>query len=279
MSKRRNSSTYRVWMNERVYVEPRLVPSHMLKLDLNYQRKVDMERVQEIVDNFNHCIVNPLKVSHRDGQYFVFDGGHTLMALKYMNKDKDSFPVECRVYENLTYEEENQLFAMQTGYAKPISVKNEMKALQNAKDQETLDIVQATEDTGLNLAIRENTEGSIRAIGKARNLYRKYGEDIYSAALSLIRETWGGKSSSLTANMLGGVCVFLKEFGSEYSYDRFLRKLKEKNPVDIRTMAKRGKTEYQTMDAAVATEIAGIYNYGGGKGRIDPVRASRIVEY
>ena len=279
MSKRRNSSTYRVWMNERVYVEPRLIPVHMLKIDPEYQRKADMERVQEIVDNFNPCIVNPLKVSHRDGNYYVFNGSHTLLALKKINQGKESFLVECRVYENLTYEEENKLFALQSGISKPVSVRNTMNALQNAKDQETLDIVQATEDTGLNLAIKEYGEGSIKAIGKARSLYRKYGGEIYSAALSLIRDTWGGKNSSLSANMLGGVCVFLKEFGPDYNYDRFLRKLKEKNPVDIRTMAKRGKTEYQTMDAAVATEIAGIYNYGGGKGRLDPVRASRIVEY
>lgn len=279
MSKRKNSNTYRVWMNERVYVEPRQIPVHMLKIDPEYQRKADMERVQAIVDNFNPCVVNPLKVSHRDGQYYVFDGSHTLLALKKLYQDKATFLVECRVYENLTYEEENYLFAIQTGFSKPISVQNEMNALQNAGDQETLDIVQATENTGLSLAIKEQGEGSIRAVGKARTLYRRFGEGIYTAALSLIRDTWGGKNGSLTANILGGVCLFLREFGSEYSYDRFLRKLKETDPVEIRTAAKRGKTTYQTLDASVATEIATVYNRGGGKGRLDPVRASRIVEY
>lgn len=279
MSKRKNANGYRVWMNERVYVEPKLIPSHMLMLDVEYQRKVDMARVEEIVDNFNPCVVNPLKVSHRGGRYFVFDGGHTLMALKVLNVDKETFPVECRVYENLTREEENMLFALQTGNAKPISVEDKMNALRNAGDEETVGIIQATEASGLNLAIRERGEKSIRALGKARSLYRKYGEEIYEDALVLIHETWNGNRSSLTANMLGGVCIFLKEFRDCYRKERFLKKLKEEEPDAIRTAAKRAKTSYQTLDAAVATEIARIYNYGGGKGRIDPVRAARIVEY
>ena len=131
MSKRR-SNIYRVYLNERVYIEPKLLASHILEIDPSYQRRIDMERVQKIVDNFNPLVVNPLKVSHRGGKYYVVDGGHTLMALKKVNEGKKTFLVECRVYENLTYEEENAMFSIQFGFSKPISVRDEMNALANA---------------------------------------------------------------------------------------------------------------------------------------------------
>ena len=277
MSKRR-SNIYRVYLNERVYIEPKLLASHILEIDPSYQRRIDMERVQKIVDNFNPLVVNPLKVSHRGGKYYVVDGGHTLMALKKVNEGKKTFLVECRVYENLTYEEENAMFSIQFGFSKPISVRDEMNALANAKDQETLDILRIIEESGLSLAIREESGDAIRAVGKVRSMYRKCGEEIFSSALVLIRDTWGGKDGSLTANIIGGVCLFLKEFGSEYSRERFVRKLKASTPGSIRVTAKLGRVPYQTLDAAVATAVASLYNQGNGKGRLDPVRASRVME-
>ena len=106
MSRRRKSNSYRVWMNDRVYVEAKLIPSHMLEIDPEYQRRIDMGRVEQMVEEYNPCVVNPLKVSHRDGKYWTFDGGHTLMMLKKVHEGEKTFLVECRVFENLTYDED-----------------------------------------------------------------------------------------------------------------------------------------------------------------------------
>ena len=270
MSKRRrNGAAYRVWMNDRIYVEARLLPSHVLEIDPDYQRKIDMERVEQMVKEFNPCIVNSLKVSHRNGKYKVFDGGHTLMLLKIINEGKPSFLVECRVYENLTEDEEKLLFAAQTGLSKPISVNDEMNALAGAGDPETVDIIRATNASGVNLAIRENKGTSVRAVGKARSLYRNYGSDTYEDAVSLIMSTWYGKNGSLNANVLGGVTAFLDAFGNVYDRDRFIKKLKGIEPKDILATAKRNKTDYQTLDKACATEIAKTYNKGRGPGRLE----------
>lgn len=273
-----SKAIYKTWMNSRIYVEPKQLPSHILKLDSRYQRKIDMKRVQAIVDNYNPCVVNPLKVSHRDGKYYVFDGSHTLMALKKINANKESFLVECRVYENLTFEEECALFAAQFGICKPISVQSEINALWNAGDPDILAWIRATEKAGLSLAIKGNTDGTIRALGKAKSLYQKYGENLYVDALTLIRDTWGGCKSSLTAHMLGGVCLFLREFGDEYNRGRFINKLMDNSPERIRISAKLKKASYQTMDVAFATEIAQLYNYKAGKYRLDLSKTFRMAE-
>ena len=61
-----------------------------------YQRKLDRNKVRKIVANFNNNIMNPIKVSYRDGKYFVFDGQHTEQALILMNDGKDT-DVYCKV--------------------------------------------------------------------------------------------------------------------------------------------------------------------------------------
>lgn len=79
--------------------------SSRLELDYSYQRPTEPERVRSIVSQFDPALVNLLKVSARDGHYYVFDGGHTLAALRTINGNKD-FPVLCKIYYGLTYEEE-----------------------------------------------------------------------------------------------------------------------------------------------------------------------------
>lgn len=66
--------------------------SARLELDYTYQRPTEPERVRSIVSQFDPALVNLLKVSVRDGHYYVFDGGHTLAALRMVNGKKD-FPV------------------------------------------------------------------------------------------------------------------------------------------------------------------------------------------
>ena len=85
----------------------------------SYQRMVDFSRVKKIVSNFNPNLVNPIKVSFRDGKYYVFDGQHTLKALVAKNNNRDLM-VECKVYYGMTLEDEAKLFAEQNGISRTV---------------------------------------------------------------------------------------------------------------------------------------------------------------
>ena len=50
-----------------------------------YQREFDERKVKRIVDNFDERIANEPKLSYRDGNYYVFDGQHTIAARKAKN--------------------------------------------------------------------------------------------------------------------------------------------------------------------------------------------------
>lgn len=264
-----NRGAYRVWLNGHAYVEPKLLPSNIIELPPQYQRRIDMNHVQEIVDNFNRAILNPIKVSHRNGKYWAFDGGHSFTALKQINTGKPTFMVECRVYENLSLEEEAELFALQSGSVRKVPVRYEMKALVLGKNKKTMDLVSATEEAGFTLGITEHPEGAIEAIEKARQLFEKYGADLYTDALCLIKETWNGQKESLSANMLGGVMLFLSKYKDQYMRQRFVKKLSVKPIQDLKREARWNRGGDQSVDGSYATAIAKVYNYGGGKGRLN----------
>ena len=96
------------------------INSAFLEIPAEYQRKLQMGKVKQMVAEFNGIIVNPPKVSYRDGRYIVIDGQHTIVGLKTLNGGND-LPILCRVYIGLTKEEEALVFAQQTGASTPLS--------------------------------------------------------------------------------------------------------------------------------------------------------------
>ena len=132
-----------------------------------------------------------------------------------------------------------------------------------------MDLIRATNAAGVNLAIREKKGTYLGAVRKAVSVYDKYGSEIYEEALSLIMKTWKGRKDSLLSNILGGTATFLNAFGKVYDQNRFITKLKGVEPKELLTAARRNKTDYQSLDAACATEIAKAYNKGRGKGALE----------
>jgi len=54
----------------------------------SYQRDVDQKRVSYIVTNYDPHKFGIIKVSFRDGKYYVFDGQHRIAAFKVLNGDQ-----------------------------------------------------------------------------------------------------------------------------------------------------------------------------------------------
>ena len=69
-------------MNKGVIYKYGKLNTVQLKVDMTYQRELNTEMVKRIAENFNWLKVNVIKVSHRDGAYYIFDGQHTMNALK-----------------------------------------------------------------------------------------------------------------------------------------------------------------------------------------------------
>lgn len=70
-----------------------------------YQRSPNPERVKRISHSFDERIANEPKVSLRDGRHVVFDGQH-VVAARVDHNSGEELPIRCKVYENLTEQEE-----------------------------------------------------------------------------------------------------------------------------------------------------------------------------
>lgn len=242
--------------------------SSQLELDYSYQRPTEPERVRSIVSQFDPALVNLLKVSARDGHYYVFDGGHTLAALRAINGKKD-FPVLCKIYYGLTYEEEAILFAKQQGNAKKVGIPYKLRALEAAGDLEAVDFLERTRRCGFEITPGARTvrDGNITAVKRAYDSYKQLGPDRYEKMMRLVKETWNGESWSVGQSMLGGLYEFYKTYGDGIREGRFVNKLAGVS----RTAIDREASSYYGVSASVAHALAigKFYNRGGGYGTAD----------
>ena len=250
------------------YEYKRLVSS-LLETDASYQRKIDHARVERIVAGFDARLVNTVKVSNRDGHFYVFDGAHTLAALKQIHGDKP-FTVDCKVFHGLTYEDEAYLFALQTGESKEVAFGVRMRAMLISGSAEARAFRAHTNNAGLTLSDSSGsaTKNNIVAVAKAYRLYKALGVDNYEAMLNLVRETWDGAAWSLTSYILGGAAVFLREYGDDYRRERFIKRLRGISYEELRDEARR--QQRSSSDIAHALAIVKAYNRSGGIGTVDP---------
>ena len=229
----------------------------LLVMNPRIQRSLKTSRVDRIVRKYNPLLVNPIKVSHREGKYYVFDGQHTLAALKQLG-GSELKEVECRVYEGLTYEIEARLFADQFGDSEAVSMVDRLSALEEAKDEKVLDFLAVTRGVGFTIDLSDSISrnGHIAAVCAA---YAAYGALLgaeYASMLDIIKKTWGGESWSVTKNMIQGMTVFMNMYsgkkGGEVNTNKFVNCLRKANASDIR---KRAET-YQGMAIGTAYGIA-----------------------
>ena len=265
---RANVSTSNTTMvNERVGYEYKFLTSTVLETDPSYQRRMNAAQVDRIVAEFNPLLVNAVKVSHRDGRFFVFDGAHTLAALRRIHEGKP-FMVECKVFSGMTYQEEAELFALQTGTSRTVSFDYKLRAKLAAETPKEKAFLEATEVAGLHLSDvqRSSMRYVIAAKATAQRIFENYGADLYTDMLRLIVETWDAVEWSLSKPVLNGCAVFLSVYGAEYKRDRFIRKLAYTNADERAAIARRQNVKDQPRQYAMA--ILELYNKGG-RGRLD----------
>lgn len=176
----------------------------------DYQKPLNEKRVAQIVAAFDENIANEPKVSYRDGHYYVFDGQHTVAARVMLNGGK---PVRilCKVYRDLTPEQEAILFAAQTGFAAKPTPGNRLRAKLFAKDKEAIAFCEATERCGFLLDMEgSRSDYHINCINTAMKMYRKLTPEQYLEALDILRAAWNGKAESLLNEVIVSICEFVR---------------------------------------------------------------------
>lgn len=237
-----------------------------LQICPDIQRKLSPMRVSEILKNYSPMVANPIKVSYRDGKYYILDGMHTRAVMCGIN-GTDNFPIFCRVYYGLTKEEEARLFATQFGISEAVSMSYRLRALAVAKDPEVLDFIKVTKDCGYAITPGSTVchNGRISAVCQAFKVYQDLGANDYGRMLKMLHRTWAGERWSVSRYMIGGMARFMKMY--KVRANSFVKALREVKQEDIEKEAMRFSS--MSKDGAYATALAEIYDRKTGHGLIE----------
>lgn len=245
--------------------EFKTVPSERLLSSIHFQRDIDMERVLEIASDYDENKANPPKISLREGVYRIMDGAHTLAATKVIHEGKP-FDLLCRVYHNLTEQQEADLFASQHHYIRKVPFKNRLRAEFTAEKPSYLLFKEITEKVGLTLDLSGQTaSNTIGALAKAWSIYSKNGPEFYEKMLRLIVATWQGSAWSMHGTTLGAVAAFMKRF-PDFDEQRFIKYV---SIADENLLIRNSTGIMQPRDIAYAVAIAKLYNTRAGKKRVN----------
>lgn len=239
--------------------EHKKLNTKFLCVDELYQREIDPKRVNKIVKNFDPNLVNPVKVSFRDGRYWVIDGHHTMMAQIMKNNGKDLF-VECKVFYGMTWLDEVKYFLAQNGdLSRSININDRFRALMNSGDPDVSKMVKLAEKSGFTIDFKgAKGKNKIIALSTLFKVYSGLTEQEYFDYLCLLKRTWGGAPDSLSREILQGVYIFVKTYKGMFSPKIFESRLKKVAPYEI---IRDGRSSLSTGATKYARQILGRYNY------------------
>lgn len=166
------------------------------------REKINQSRVDYLVSNFDLDKIGIPELSERGSGYYIMDGQHRIEALKFWLGDGwESQKIECRVWENLTEEQEAERFlslndtlqvnafdkfrvAVQAGRADEVHINNIVK--------------------GAELVIsRDKIPGSLRAVGTLKKVYKRSDGNTLARTLRIIRDSFG--ESGFDAMVIDGI--------------------------------------------------------------------------
>ncbi len=209
-----------------------LIPIKNLVSNQQYQRNLSTTHVEKTAEHFDLYQINPVKVSRRNGQNYVFNGQHTIETVARVSGSRDT-PVWCMVYDDLEYQAEADIFANQMRYTKQLTPFEIFNANIEAGNELQLTIKKLVESYGLKLYGSTIKQNAICAISALEYIYNKYGFHTLDNTLYLIVSTWEGEPFSLSANILKGAAKLIYTYGDNLNMSSFVERLSRISPKEV----------------------------------------------
>lgn len=228
----------------------------------DYQRPVNQRNVEMIKDGYVKELVNPVKVSLRNGKYYVFDGQHTLTVLTDLFGEKAIIP--CIIYNGLTYEREAALFAKQDEFKRKLSRVENLKAMHESGDKQTEEFINTVKKCGFRCEFKNGRHAAPLSISNPKYFYDdifvKKGKEYLSEILGIIKAAYPDEPSAMANDFVKGLDIFCTLYRGEFSPSDLVAKLIKVSPVTIIRNGKANMTHKGGTKFAVA--IFDVYNKG-----------------
>lgn len=205
----------------------------LINVDSLYQRELEVKRVARMVKNYNPNLVNPPKVSFREGKYWVFDGQHTLAMWRQIHKGNDK-QIECRVFYGMTWLDESELFCLQNGIDRDPTTNDKLRAAYNSGNPDVVDMVNLAKMAGVTVDfVKSEAQGRCCATATLFKSYKELERLVFVDMLTAIMQAWGGEIDSLSKSIISGMSKFYKTYYGGFTQKDFVSTMKKVAPAYI----------------------------------------------
>ena len=178
--------------------------------DDGYQRPANLARVRKIAKEWDDMLMSPILLSKRaDGTYWVMDGNHTRLAAR--EKFGADHELPCIVYENLTPQQEAEVFTRKNSSQKKPSYNQMLKAKLSAGDPFTTHYFRSLDAAGLWYTLGAQTRGQFRAHNALMKVYKSTANnpDLFTRAVKAGVEAAAGRNEWFQAGIFPGFCSLI----------------------------------------------------------------------
>jgi hypothetical protein len=198
-----------------------MIPTSALRIPIEYQRRIDWNRVRSFIRDFDIELFSPLDVSMRsDGLYYVMDGQHHFLAGE--SKGADEMP--CIVHYGLTIPEEAAFFRAKNSCQRPPSPAAHFNAAITQGDPQIVELKEAFDQLGIQVSKRRGAN-NVTAIGEIMRLVNLYDTEIVGSAFLCAVSAWPDSPSNCSVDVIGGLCEFVAHYGDTVRMKRFSERL------------------------------------------------------
>lgn len=204
-------------------------------------------------------------VSHRGGHFYIVDGQHRIHALRLLEFSPDDL-IQCEVYENLSEEDEAELF-LERNTVLAVAPLDKFRVALNAKRQREIEVDRIVRAQGLNVS-REKSNGvtNISAVGTLLRVYDRSGSEILGRALRIIRDAYG--APGFEQSVIAGTALFCDRYDGQFDEAQAVDRLGSLHGGVHGLLGAAHKLVLSTGNAkaqCVAAAITDAYNAGKGK--------------
>lgn len=198
-----------------------------LKIE-TFNRSVDMAHAKRIAAYWDDKLAGVIVVSKKNGYYDIIDGQHRVVGAKMAGKKY----LPCLVYHNMTTEEDAAIFVQLDKKRKNLNTFDYVKASKVANDEIVTSMYEVAEMVGFTID-KSKGDKKICAVRSLLNVLQSSGKDGAFTVLNILNLTWGGDKESLKGEMIEGLNLLLKTYGTALNQDRLIQKLKMIQPYKI----------------------------------------------
>ena len=230
------------------------VPVSLLCVDKEYQRETNSSTIHALIREWDMQKCNFLRISYRDGKFYIIDGQHRTEAAKYLEVKE----LPCIILTGLSQADEALIFSRQNRNVKVLNVYNTFDANLCCGDMSipevAIDMKIKKVCDKYNVKVGKvhrwnNTEKYLRSLSRARWIVAQVGEECFEWIIRLIDNTnWSTCSLAYTKEMITMLRTFYTENeGNLSEMEQYaVAVLNKYTPMQIDGKADKEHSEYGT---------------------------------